>query len=199
MPKSRCPVCGSTKVNKSTPDRFKYENCGLSDVVLIGEDAVTITKCPDCEQTTTMIPQEQQLLQVIGLSLLDTQPGMSGEQLRYLRTLFEMSQADFAREMGKGRRETISEWERLDRIHSDADDELVLRLRLLDLYRRRVIESDHCFLADPHKERFLKMVETFVERGMKMLNSAQRRKKRPPVEVKRRKSMKQWEPELAVV
>ena len=70
-----------------------YEHAGLSRVVLVGR-GVEVVDCPACGLRVERVADEQQLLQVLGLALLIKDPGMTGEELRYLRTLYGMTQAE---------------------------------------------------------------------------------------------------------
>lgn len=194
--RKRCPVCGSMSVSVETPSEYRYSDCGLSDVVLYGSGGVVVTKCADCHNTTTMVRQEQQLLQSLGLVLLGRAPGMTGEEMRYLRTLFEMTQDEFARAL-KVRRATVSDWERSKRVTNDVGTEIVHRLVLLTLFNERVIESDHCFLQKPHLRRFGELMESFVQTGMKMLD--QKRPRRRRTQVRHHPRKKSWEADLVLV
>jgi DNA-binding transcriptional regulator YiaG len=143
----------------------------------MGQGIVRITHCENCKNVTSVVRAEQQLLQVIGLGLLQRPPGMTGEELRYLRGLLEMTQADLAKALGLPRRETVAEWERKRRIFATPRDEITPRLILLHLFKQQVIESDHCALLPPHVEVYDEFVESFVEYAGTVLRE---RKKRPP-------------------
>lgn len=175
--KKRCPVCGSGDVRVESPSTYEYENSGLSNVVLMGQGIVRITHCESCKNVTTVVRAEQQLLQVIGLGLLQRPPGITGEELRYLRGLFEMTQTDLAKSLGLPRRETVAEWEKKKRVFSTPRDEITPRLILLGLFKQRVIESDHCALLPQHVEVYDEFVKSFVEYAGKVLRED---KKRPP-------------------
>ncbi len=109
-PTRRCPNCGSTRVNLEQPSRYEFDWSGLSGVVLAG-DGVVLLDCEECRESTTTIRNLPQLLQVIGLALVLGGPGLTGQELAYLRSLFEISQGELARATGRGRRETIADWE----------------------------------------------------------------------------------------
>lgn len=193
MAKQHCPLCGSSNVTTETPSEYQYKESGLSYLWIRGKGGVTIVSCLDCNNTTTLVQREQQLLQVIGLGLLERPPGMTGEELRYLRTLFNMTQSEFAKATRQRRHATISDWERSKRVTQRIEFEIFLRLILLDLFREHVIESDRCFLEKPHLKRYRKLVDSFVEHGMKMLGPKSKRRR---VQIRHRPKKKEWEPEL---
>ena len=196
--KKRCPICGAGQVRVESPSRYSYEHSGLSDVILMGQGIVKITHCDNCENITTVVRDEQQLLQVLGLGLLLRPPGMSGEELRYLRTLFNLTQAGFAKALDLPRRETVAEWEAKDRVFALARDEITPRLMLLHLFRTQVIESDHCFLLPPHVEIYEDFVKSFVDNVWKMLKGHKKRSAKG-FNVRLQPRKKQWSSELVSV
>lgn len=193
--KKRCPVCGSVKARVESPSEYKYEHSGLSNVILIGRGIVRIASCDNCEHVTTVVRDEQQLLQAIGLGLLQRPPGMTGEELRYLRTLFDMTQADLASALGLPRRETVAEWEAKERVFAAPRDEITPRLILLNLFRTQIIESDHCFLLPPHIKEYEEFVESFVEYVGRVLSEHKKQKPHAGFSV-RLKERKRWSPDL---
>ena len=60
--KKLCPVCGSANVEFSFPPEYEYDDCGTR---------------------TTQVAHEQQLLQLIGLTILLGNEDLRGEDLRY--------------------------------------------------------------------------------------------------------------------
>jgi DNA-binding transcriptional regulator YiaG len=157
-----CPVCGSRNVVVEYPGEFAYEHVGLEGLVLRGR-GVEVSSCGECGQETTLVHNEQQLLQALGVILLLGPLDMKGEELRYLRSIFGISQATLASEIGLTRRETVAEWESRSRIFSHLHEEIGLRVLLIGLFRRYVIESDHCFLAPEQMVAFARSVAAFAE------------------------------------
>ncbi len=168
-PKNKCPVCGSTNVRFEYPADYHYGHCGLTDIHLVG-GGVVLTACAACHESTTMIVREAQLLQVIGLTLVLGAPGLTGEQLRYLRQILEMTQDELARAIGKGRRETIAEWEArgLAPLFRTPYEELGLRAILMSLFESRVIESEYCCLTPKHLAEFQSAAAGFVAQAGKI-------------------------------
>jgi transcriptional regulator with XRE-family HTH domain len=137
------------------PREYPYaQQSGIPNLVLVG-NGVAISRCRSCRETTTSITKEQELLQLIGLVLVTSPPGMTGEHLRFLRGLFNMTQGQVIEAMGKNRRETVAELEKKEgRLYRSPDRELALRLALLGLFKSRVIDSDHYFLTEKETGRF---------------------------------------------
>jgi transcriptional regulator with XRE-family HTH domain len=120
---------------------------------------------------------------------------MAGEELRYRRNLYEMTQAELAEALGVPRRETVAEWEGKKRIFASARDEITPRLILVHLFKDRVIDSEHCALLQPHIEMYDRFAETFVEYAAGVLAGHERRSPRSGINV-RLKQRKRWSPDL---
>ena len=191
-----CPACSSPDVRVERPAEFRYQNCGLSNVVLAG-GGVQVVACNRCGSTSTRVENEPQLLQVIGAALLISPPGMRGEELKYLRTLYGMTQSDMAKTLGTDRRETIAEWESMDRIWAKPSQEIGPRVLLLHMYHAQVIESDFCSLSEEHKKMLTSFQQAFVQQVRELLN----RKRASKVSITLRARKKEWETdcELALV
>ena len=185
--KKRCPICGSTEVRVESPPEYRYDHVGLSNVVLKG--GVKTTHCQTCGNVTTLVNDEQQLLQVLGLVLLQRPPGMKGEELRYLRTLYGMTQTALMRALNLPRRATVAEWEARDRIFKRSGEESHLRLILLSLFKTQVIDSDHCFLTDASQQDYDGFAQSFVNRIQKMLGEQRRS---GGLSIRRRPRRKEW-------
>lgn len=194
--KKRCPACGSTGVRVERPSEYQYTNCGLSNIVLVG-GGVHVVDCGKCGRTMTRVENEQQLLQVIGAALVMSPPGMRGEELRYLRTMYSMTQSEMAKVLRTDRRETIAEWESMDRIWAKPLLELGPRVLLLDMYFSKVVESEHCFLVDDQKEALKAFQQAFVQHVRELLSKKRTKK----VSITHRPRKKEWETdqELALV
>lgn len=189
---SRCPVCSSVRVTVECPREYRYDNAGLAGVTLVG-DGVAVTRCRECDSTTTVVRDEQQLLQVLGLMIVVGPPGLRGEELRYVRVLCGLTQAALAAALKTPRRETIAEWEGRERVFRGAGEEVFPRLVLLKLYHERVIRSDHCFLGKIHRDAFLSFSESFADRILELLE-----RERPPLplSVRHRPRARLWAPEV---
>lgn len=188
--KKRCPNCNSDRIRLEQPPRYEFDWCGLSGVVLEG-DGVAILHCDACHETLTTIRNLPQLLQVIGLTLVLSGPGLTGQELTYLRSLFEMPQGALARATGRGRRETIADWEGRgpERIFRSAFDEIGLRVILMSLYRSRVVQSQWCCLPARDRARFEAAATSFISRVDELLASTAGH---GPLEIKRASSTGEW-------
>ena len=193
--KNRCPVCGSTAVTVEHPTDYIYDHIGLSNVFLKG-NGVTLTQCTDCQEGTSSVSEEQQLLQVLGLILILAPPGMQGEELRYLRTLFGLTQSDFAKALGVPRRATIAEWEAKDRIFATPFTEIAPRLVLLNLFKTHVLESEFCFLADTHRQAYDVFTESYIDRIQEVLGQV---RGDLPLNIHHRPRRREWAGDLVAV
>jgi transcriptional regulator with XRE-family HTH domain len=185
-------VCGAAGVRVETPKDYLYSQCGLHGVHLLGR-GVVITDCDSCRNKTTTVLQEAQLLQVLGMSIVLGAPGITGEQVRYLRKLFEMTQDEFARALGKTRRETVAEWESLEtkRLFKTPYEELSLRVILMSLYGARVLESEYCCLSMQHRAAFANASSRFIERAPSLVST---RERSAPMEIRRPSRSMDWSP-----
>jgi len=188
--KTKCPACGSTNVRIENPRDYLYDHCGLTRVHLVGM-GVMIADCAACKQKTTTILQEAQLLQVLGMAIVMGRPGITGEQLRYLRKLFEMTQDELAQSLGKGRRETVAEWEAMGRkrLFKSPYEEIGLRASVMSLFMARVLESEFNCLSLQHKAEYANAVSTFVERTSNLMTERDRNK---PIEIRRQSRRSDW-------
>ena len=138
-----------------------------------------------------MVFQEQQLIQVVGLSILTDGPGITGDQVRFLRTLFESTQKEFADAIGK-RRATIAEWEAKGgkRVFSKPFDEIGLRMFLMHEFTERVIKSDYCHLSEGQVKDFFGFASSFLQDLQKLLDE---KKKPRKIAVSRPKRSRSWQ------
>jgi transcriptional regulator with XRE-family HTH domain len=121
---------------------------------------------------------------------------MKGEELRYLRTLYGMTQTALMRALNLPRRATVAEWEARDRIFKRSGEESHLRLILLSLFKTQVIDSDHCFLTDAGQQDYDRFAQSFVDRIQKMLGEQRRS---GGLSIRRRPRRKEWSADLVAV
>jgi DNA-binding XRE family transcriptional regulator len=188
--KQKCRLCGSLDAHVETPADFTYHHSGLTGVHLFGK-GVEIIDCPVCHSKTTTVLHEAQLLQVLGMAIVLAGPGLTGEQLKYVRKLFGMTQDELARAVGKKRRETVAEWEAAGRLRlfETPFDELGLRVLLMALFVSKVIESEYCCLSPRHKSEFAQAAATFVERARGMVGGREVTK---PISIRRHARTDDW-------
>lgn len=191
--KNRCPACGSSRVRVAYPSDCVYENSGLTGVHLVGK-GVAEAACAACGDVTTTVLQEAQLQQVLGMAIVLGGAGLTGEQLRYLRKLFDLTQDELAQAIGKGRRETVAEWESREqaRLFRVAYDELGLRVVLISIFRARIVQSEFCCLSSRHKSDFGHAAAAFVELAAPFARQANC--PTPGLRVRRRGPLADWDP-----
>jgi transcriptional regulator with XRE-family HTH domain len=86
---------------------YRYTECGLDNVEIDGVAFVT----DDSGEPVVRIPNVNGLHQAIALGIVSRPHGMSGKELRFLRTEMGMTQAELA-DMIHREPLTISRWER---------------------------------------------------------------------------------------
>ena len=86
---------------------YHYTQCGLDNVVIDGVTFVT----DDAGESVVSIPNINGLHRAISLGIVSRQHGMSGRELRFLRTEMGMTQAELADTIHREAL-TISRWER---------------------------------------------------------------------------------------
>jgi transcriptional regulator with XRE-family HTH domain len=133
---------------------------------------------------------------VIGLAILLDPEDLRGEDLRYLRTLFGMTQKELAEKLvSGGRRETVAEWEKKKKAFDNKFDELARRIVLLHLFRSEVLNSSDCFLDENHRERIQKYSSRLVDDILDLMKPIPKAKK--AVFLRHRPKLKEWDISLA--
>ncbi len=101
---------------------YRYTECGLDNVVIVGVDFLTA----DDGEEVIIIPAAGKLHKAIAESILRRPFSMSGRELRFLRTEMGMTQAELARLLHRDA-QTIARWEK-EEIEMDGNVETVVRL-----------------------------------------------------------------------
>jgi DNA-binding transcriptional regulator YiaG len=102
--------------------KYHYTASGLDNVILVG-----LQQCVDDEgETCVTIPNINELHRAIATDILRRQSGMSGKELRFLRTLMGMTQAELSRIVDRDA-QTIGRWER-GQFENDQNAEALIRL-----------------------------------------------------------------------
>jgi len=91
----RCVDCGNYAVGR--PEEYDYTECGLTSVKLLG---VMVYRCAHCGSVSPAIPAIGQLHLLIAVSLLQKEALLSGEEVRFLRKVAGLTQAELAEIMG---------------------------------------------------------------------------------------------------
>jgi transcriptional regulator with XRE-family HTH domain len=101
---------------------YRYTECGLDNVVLVG-----LAECKDDRgEECVTIPRINKLHEAIAMSILKRHGGMTGAELKFLRTLMGMTQAELGRIVNRDA-QTIGRWERGE-FENDPNAETIIRL-----------------------------------------------------------------------
>jgi len=101
----KCNECGSPL--KTRKENYRYSECGLKNVTLVGID---VSRCPRCGNYELSIPHIEELHRLIARVLIEKTTRLTGEEVRFLRKCLGWSGADFAKHIGVAE-ETVSRWE----------------------------------------------------------------------------------------
>lgn len=101
----KCLECAAPM--KTRKEDYRYDECGLKHVTLIG---VEVTRCPRCGNYEVSIPRIEDLHRLLAKVLIAKSTRFTGEEVRFLRKSLGWSGTDFARHMGVAE-ETVSRWE----------------------------------------------------------------------------------------
>ena len=148
MRSTRCHSCAGT-VRLQRPRSYPYRESGLTNVVLLG--GVEIEVCTKCSERTVTVTREEQLLQVLALSLLRKPLGsLGGAEMRYLRKVCGLTQQGLAN-MLHVRRATVADRER-GRSTLAAEGEFVFRAVVLETFSQRMREKGVSHLDRHHRQ-----------------------------------------------
>lgn len=101
---------------------YRYKASGLDNVILVG-----LPECRDDDgESCITIPHINLLHKAIATSIVRRRGGMSGQELRFLRTLMGMTQAELAQKVSRDA-QTIGRWER-EEFENDPNAEALIRL-----------------------------------------------------------------------
>ena len=103
-------------------DEYRYTECGLDNVIIKGAHFLS----DDAGETCITIPNVNGLHQAIACGIIRRQSGMSGRELRFLRTAMGMTQAELAA-MVHRENIAVSRWERGE-CPIDSNAEAVIRI-----------------------------------------------------------------------
>lgn len=101
---------------------YRYSECGLNHVFIEGLTVVV----DDAGEKVHSIPNLPSLHRAIAKSIIMQKSGLSGKELRFLRTEMGLSQAEMA-EVFHVTRATVNRWER-DKGEIDSNAQVVIRL-----------------------------------------------------------------------
>ena len=102
-----CHSCGARWVTSVLPEHAET----FGDLTVILRNAVLLHCCPECGEEMTEIPEPRNLYRAAALARVMLPVQLSAKDIRCLRTVFDMTQAEFADAIGFDSAETISRWE----------------------------------------------------------------------------------------
>lgn len=106
----------------SKTQSYRYTECGLDDVVIEGLEVAT----DDSGEEVYWIPKLPSLHRAIAESIIARESGLSGKELRFLRTEMGLSQSELAESLGVSR-PTINRWEQ-GKTDFDSNAQVIVRL-----------------------------------------------------------------------
>lgn len=101
----KCTDCGTAM--KTRKENYRYDECGLKYVTLVG---VEVSRCPKCDNYEIAIPRIEGLHRLIARVLIEKATRFTGGEVRFLRKSLGWSGSDFGKHMGVAD-ETVSRWE----------------------------------------------------------------------------------------
>ncbi|HMB69167.1 MAG TPA: hypothetical protein VKU85_07635 [bacterium] len=155
---SRCWRC-KAPVRPREIKRYRYRESGLDNVYLRG---VTVHECSRCALKLVDVPREQQVLQVIALVLLSKPLGLSGREMKYLRTICRLTQAELAARLGLGRRETVAERE-TETVTITREADFWFRAVILTRFTEVLAQPGRSFLTRAHRKALHALKSHFLE------------------------------------
>jgi len=118
-----------------TRNAYHYIECGLDNVIIRGISEVV----DDAGETVLTIPNVNGLHRAIAKAIVSKTSGMSGKELRFLRTEMGMTQSELA-SMIHREPLAISRWERAE-IPIDCNAETLIRLHTIQVMGLQVDAS----------------------------------------------------------
>ncbi len=101
----KCQECGAPM--KRRKENYRYDECGLKHVTLVGVDVTRCARCGNCEIS---LPRLEGLHRLLAKVLIEKSTRFTGDEVRFLRKSLGWSGSDFAKYMGVAV-ETVSRWE----------------------------------------------------------------------------------------
>lgn len=101
----KCAECRATM--KRTVSDYRYTACGLQNIILKN---IEIFVCPKCRQDEIVIPNIEQLHNLIATATASQPSRLLSEEIRFLRSHLGFSGVNFARAIDVSP-ESVSRWE----------------------------------------------------------------------------------------
>ncbi len=116
----RCPACGATTRRTQRPQRYRYRESGLNNVLIW----VRIRHCAKCGETLPEIPNVKALHAVIADALFQKSTSLTGPEIRFVRKEMGLKAKELAAYLGVTQ-VTVSRWETGTHPIGDSTDRLI--------------------------------------------------------------------------
>lgn len=146
----KCPECGNTM--SGSRQSYQYRECGLSSVRL---ENVLVFECK-CGNRSPEIRAVDILHQMIALDLLRKKSLLSGEEIRFLRKMAGLTQAEFAEVLGTDKTRP-SKWESGNLKIGKENDRVIRSCCLFGILQQLFSEGDPTPMMISAKESIRKM------------------------------------------
>jgi DNA-binding transcriptional regulator YiaG len=100
--------CGTGRVETTVLPEHAED---LGGVAVVLRNAALVHRCVDCGEELTEILAMQDLVKAVALARAQIPVQLSGNDIRFFRRAFDVTQTEFAAAMGLDSAETISRWE----------------------------------------------------------------------------------------
>jgi len=103
-----CNKCRTARLNTSVLPEHTED---LGGITVTLRNAVLLHRCPECGEEMTEIPNSRMLYAAVALKRVMVPFRLTAGDIRFLRAVFDMTQAQFADAIGLENAQTISRWE----------------------------------------------------------------------------------------
>ena len=147
----KCSLCGAD----ANIVRGSYEfDCGL-DVVLQG---IELVHCTACDNADPIIPQMGGLMCSIALAVVEKPYGMTGRELRFLRTYMGATGVELSQLLGIDKT-TLSKWENGKQLIGEQSDRLIRSITTslsdaLEAHTKQVVQNFASIEKAPKSVRY---------------------------------------------
>ena len=117
--KPSCSYCG--KPANHTRGDYPFPESGIANITL---HDIPLIRCRHCGTVDPLIPRMDDEMRLLVLAIADKPCRLQGSDVRYLRNYLDMTQEDFARQLGVDKT-TLSKWETGDDTIGEQSDRLI--------------------------------------------------------------------------
>lgn len=104
----RCLTCGGMVETTVLPERLE----DLGGITVLLRNAFLVHRCASCGEELTEIPDSEALFRAAALARVMYPVQLRAREIRFLRSVLDLTQAQFAEAVGLDSAETISRWEK---------------------------------------------------------------------------------------